>query len=660
MKRHARIAVGLALSVLASLITLIAAAEPAVAVAPPPSPVLHIGMSNPYAMVVVGTKVYVSLEAGTHASTPDTVAVLNADGTLDSKLEAIPGARGLAVSGTTLYVAASEAASIWRFDTTTDPPTKLGETSIAPMAWPLNLVVTNGRLWFGACTSTWEGRIGSMALDGTDVQAVLPIDPVAEFHYWEYCPDLDAGAGAPGRLFIAPEGLSPSHLEIYDVSVEPPTFTTDDPAWPHGYFYGSDIEPLTGGANFAVTTIPQGNHGMDVRKISDYGLVLHYDAPGVTPSGIVHTDAHGGLLAALFNGTGSGVSVWNTGTSTPRVVFQLPVIYHGGIAFSGDGSTLYALSTVDSKLAIYVLDPLAVGSTLTLDTPVSPVAPGTQVTVSGTLGFDDASSASSQTVTLKRKDRFGRVTTVGQQTTAVDGSFTFTDEADVSGLNTYTASFAGSGSVLSSTDQVAVQVKFLKAPTSVNVSAHQVVIGKSVVVTGHLGSGPVPRQLRILARPVGGSLKVLKSGHVDAKGNLRVTFTPNRTTYFLVRYDESDLYRRTDVTTKTAVRTITQASAIDYFATSGPYRLYHYGSPAKVQIHVIPDHTGAYALAVLQGFISGAWRQVDDASFRLRSGSKVVVFIVGRKNVGLRFRATMRQHPDHLGSNSAWVYLKFV
>lgn len=653
----------LALTVLVTSTGLIAApAAVAAAVAPPP-PIDFPGISNLTSVASANDRFYVAAEAGLHPlMSPDAVLVIGFDGTLEATIGPIPNIYGVAVHDDVLYVTVYEQDEIWRYDLTTDPPTKLGETSVAPMTTPDQVVVTGGRVWFDSvCNFDWSTQIGSMALDGTDVEVTLPIPGDTTFYYWRYCADLD-GTPVANRLFLPTAGLTPAKLTVVDVTVDPPTSLTDDAAgqWAHGDFDGGDLAPLPGGTTFAMDAM--GTTGVDVRRISDFTLVDHYDGPGRLPRALAATTANGGFLAEGFHEFVGlhGITIWETGVQDPVAEFDLPGIVEQGLAFNEAGTLLAALTQDGAGLHLYRIDPLAIASTLTLSATPPAVDLGDPIDLDGVLTLGGSTAPGGRTITLTREDPGGSAVTVGSDTTAANGSYHLQDTPPGGGTYTYRATFAGAGHVAPAAATDTVDVIKPKAAVSIQVSKRVVRYGGSIRITGHLGAGTESRILKITARFAGGGQRVLASAPVDADGDLAVTYRPPKTATYVATFSGDAVTARAQDSVKAKVRLLLHAELIGSRSTSGDYEIYRRGSVAKCNVRVEPRHARARIDVVLQAFVHGRWVKADSGSFRLTLQSRAVIGVRGSSGVNLRVRVSTPSHADHLGDSSPWLFLRFA
>jgi hypothetical protein len=297
-------------------------------------------------------------------------------------------------------------------------------------------------------------------------------------------------------------------------------------------------------------------------------------------------------------------------------------------------------------------------STLTFQATPSTAKVGGEITLSGTLTFDDTSSSEGQTISLTRDDAAGSHP-LPDAVTGPGGSFSATDTVDVAGTATYTASFAGAGGEDPSNASDTVAVTKFASHVSLVVNSHVVTFGTSVHLTAHLAKGTKSRKVAIYAKPDGGSQKLVRRANVDSHRDLHATYAPSKDTTFIARYDGDISHRAAHDATVTRVRVIVQAKLAKAVGRSGKYFIYRRGSRATCITRVLPNHKGFAVRATLQVFTHGRWRKSAARSFRLNASSVTGFAIRGSPNVNFRVHVSLATHHDHLGDTSPWRYLRF-
>jgi hypothetical protein len=300
----------------------------------------------------------------------------------------------------------------------------------------------------------------------------------------------------------------------------------------------------------------------------------------------------------------------------------------------------------------------ATGSTLTLNATPSTAKVGDEITLSGMLSFDDASSAAGLTISLTRDDGSGPQP-LPDVVTDSGGAYSTSDTVDAAGSVTYEASFAGDGTHDPANANDTVSVTKYASTISLAVSAKAVTYGTSVHLTAHLGRGTESKVVTIAAKPDGGSETAIRTGTVDSHRELHASYTPSKDTTFIARYDGDPAHRASHDEAVTRVRVIVKATLSNFVVTSGKYHIYKKGARAPCIARVIPNHKGFDVRATLQMFVNHRWRKSAARSFRLNSSSVAGFAIRGTSNVNFRVHVSLPTHRDHLGDTSPWQYLRF-
>ena len=600
-----------------------------------------------FEMVVDGAHDHVFVSSGPGE---DAVAVLDYSGALVATLT-IPGASGMAIVGSTLFVAAADADEIVTVDTAT---LTTGTLSIGSFIHPESIAYVAGTLWFtiGACGSSVQQA--HVDTDGQNLSTATTLDAAT-------CPRYATSPADPNLLLMFDEGVSPTTLSEYDMSTGPPTLVTSA-ANPDGSGNGEDAVFGPAGASFFTASATQDAFAQV--KTSDLTSIRAYTAQSAAAAVDVTASGGGRLAGGIDSPAGNSVWVYGIGTSTATNSFDLPgddAVVPRGVAWSDDGASIFAVthgSTPSSPVRFYVLDPQAFGSTLTLSaTPDHPTV-GDQITLTGTLTYDDGPLTGGETVGLTRTDATG-THTVGQAAVALDGSYQLHDKARVGGDATYEASFDGSDHHKASVASDTVTVNKLASHVSIRLSDQAVSFGHAVHITGHLGSGTQSRVLELFAKPDSGQQRLIRRAKVDRHGNLSASYTPSRDTTFIAHFDGDLKHRSAQDSAITRVRVILTAKLTKYVSTSGRYRIYRGGSYAHCEVHVSPNHAGFRIHATLQGYVGGHWKVFDTDSFPLNSKSSIEFVLYGTSNVNFRVKAALPTHTDHLGDASPWLYLRF-
>ncbi|HEX4491054.1 MAG TPA: choice-of-anchor D domain-containing protein [Acidimicrobiia bacterium] len=263
------------------------------------------------------------------------VAVLDFSGNLVHTISGEAGARGLAVVGTTLYVAAATAGAIDTFDTGTFAKTGTLATGIAGMDY---LASAAGALWVVPSSTGLLTRV-SLA-DGSTQAFANPIvvDGVG----------LAADPANPNRLAMFVPGDSPTTVAIMDLSGATPVkvalkrLETEQVSNSQDFAWTPD-----GTSVFSAGGAPYQFVGLDSTTLADTGVV--YPA-NPYPTSVATTAAAGGLFAGGMNG------IYNPDVVVYRLgVPSAPIASHdfgptdqtvegGGVRFSPDGTRVFAIT----------------------------------------------------------------------------------------------------------------------------------------------------------------------------------------------------------------------------------------------------------------------------------------------------------------------------
>jgi hypothetical protein len=600
-------------------------------------------------MVVDGAHDHVFVSSGPGGND---VAVLDYSGVVVQNL-IVPGASGMTLVGGTLFVASAGSDEIVTVDTTASPLTLGDHFPTAPLTDPGSLASVAGELWFttGDCGTTVQHA--HMDTDGTNVSAAVTLDA-------NVCPRYAASPTDPNLLLMFDEGESPMTLYEYDMSTASPTLVRSAEN-PDGSSSGQDAVFAPAGASFMTAAGSASAFGQV--KTSDLSLIRSYTADA-SPGAVDTTAAGGGqLVGGSDTPGGDSVRVYPIGNATATNTFDLPgddAVVPRGVAWADDGSAIIVIAhgSGSGALRSYALDPAAVGSTTTLNAAPNTVKVGDRITLSGTLTAGDTSSVEGEGVTITRTDVTG-TDTVGTATVAADGTYIAHDKAHVGGQATYLARFDGSFHLKPSQATDTVAVEKLASHVSIRVSDKAVTFGRSVRVTGHLGSGTQSRVLELFAQPDGGNKTRLRKANVDKHGNLSVSYSPGRDTTFSARFGGDLKHRGDQDHAVTRVRVIVHAKLLRSSSTSGKYKIYPRGSRAPILVHVAPNHRGYSVTGTLQAYTGGRWVTLATNSTALNSKSEAGFYAKGSSNVNFRAQIRMRTHKDHLGDVSPWLYLRF-
>jgi hypothetical protein len=173
---------------------------------------------------------------------------------------------------------------------------------------------------------------------------------------------------------------------------------------------------------------------------------------------------------------------------------------------------------------------------------------GTKVTIKGKLTLNGAAAPAGVSVKITRKvSGSSKVAATLTAKTVTGGTFAATNVPPGKGNYVYQASYT-SGTYKPASQSVTVHVTAAKPSLELKVSATSVKAGKTVTVTGTLGSPHVNRTLIIYAQPKGGAKKVIKHATVNSKGVLSVGYTVKANTTFTVTFSGDSWYTSASAT----------------------------------------------------------------------------------------------------------------
>jgi hypothetical protein len=201
--------------------------------------------------------------------------------------------------------------------------------------------------------------------------------------------------------------------------------------------------------------------------------------------------------------------------------------------------------------------------------------------------------------------------------------------------------------------------------TSLSLSRSRLVVNYkgSVTVTTHLDAHQVVtnKTVSIYKTPYGGGKTLVKAAQVDGSGNLSATVTLSKNTTFVAEWAGEETYDPATSPSKVVkVRVIAKAALLDYYGSSGKYKLYHLGDSVPQKGTVVPNHAGKPLDFLAQKYLDGRWRTVATGTFTITSsGSVIAVFQNGNRGT-YRAKTRFDGDLDHLGDSSPWRYFKIT
>jgi hypothetical protein len=385
------------------------------------------------------------------------IVVTNLAGSYVTTLDAGDAAEGMALSGGTLYAALDSDGSVAAIDVSTiseQSPTQTLYSLGSSGDLPYDLALQSGELWvsYGFTTGGF-GAIGEIDLTSA-VPAFAPA--VLSGPDWYYAPDLAADPADNGFLAAAVPNQEPTVMATYDIADGATAPLAQTGPLTEGNCESEElgIAVAAGGQTFglicngypnalAFTTAsldPDGTYG----NFPD-GILA--SAVAVAPDGTVALAASGGTDPGTtdigtFTASGRALNLYQSAAS--------PSVMTNGLAWSADGSTLYAVlvaySTgvpITASYSLEVIDNAATPPAVLTLTGPSRSAFGSPIPLSGAVTIGTGAPPAGSKVTITRTASGQAERTFTAVTTAT-GAFTFKDRTDpIPGTYTYTASYDG-------------------------------------------------------------------------------------------------------------------------------------------------------------------------------------------------------------------------
>lgn len=337
----------------------------------------------------------------------DGIAVRNTDGSDAGTIAGESDAGGMVLDGSNLYVARCDGSdTIDVIDTAT--LTKVDSISAAVDS--CLIAEAGGRLWYGSGSPM---VLTSVPLDGSEAEtptSILVTNPI-----------FATTPVHPNWLVVGRDG-SYGYVWAYDVS--------EDPAAP---MLMASQTHLGGGQNLMQIAIsPDGNSllmadgvlpGIASFSLPDMDTdqgVYSLAATATHPLGIAVSATANRIAGAATAADNDFVSVFDQGDTAPTRTTNLDDTYslfHGSIAYSADGNSIYAVTNDGSGHTFLHVLPGTPGApgTLTIKSSAATVTAGKSVTITAHLG----TASANKTVSIYRTPVGGSATLVR---TAVAGS----------------------------------------------------------------------------------------------------------------------------------------------------------------------------------------------------------------------------------------------
>jgi len=330
----------------------------------------------------------------------------------------------------TLYVALEGASSISKINTVT--LTEVGRLPTAPLDAPVDVALAGGRIWFSH--DCQGGGVGSMALDGSDVQNHSTDFP-------GYCPTFATSPADPDILVSGDIGISPTTVYVHDVSTPTPTLLVSerDPGLGTSNLRQLEVTPdgqkvlVASGAPSSIQSLLLSNLSLVTSfPTNRSGRAVAVTADGSHVAGAASPVSSEENLFVFSAADSSSTRDWDFGGD---VAFS-------SVAFSNDESRLFAVSEnpATDLAEFHVLTTPTVPrvpTTLSLSVSRSSVSYNKSVTLTAKFG----GAAAGQTVTFYTDPVSGSKTAVASG--IVNGAGIVSRTVKVKGKTTFTAKFTG-------------------------------------------------------------------------------------------------------------------------------------------------------------------------------------------------------------------------
>ncbi len=502
-------------------------------------------------------------------------------------------------------------------------------------------------------------------------------------------PDWSYPTGAyPDAVAVAPDGTVAAGSDAYYSSTSVSVYADSAVAGNDGTqlnsygFLENDLVRAglawtpDGGSLFAVTS-----NG----AATTYTLRVYDDAGRSTPTLALRPPSTvapgrpltvtGSLTAPLAIPVGTHLHVTRTGPgNAPAAVLDDAVTTAGGdftitdtpaaagdyaylVSYDGDSTHRPVSTAADVQVA-------RLASTITLHAPASATR-GATLTVTGSLA--NGPYPGGETVQVRRIDAASpKGTALHTAVVGANGAFTVKDAPPVGGPVTYQVDYPGDTAHAASTASGTVQVS--RAATKVTVATNAASYGyaATATVTAHLGTTYNGRTVSIYALPYQGAKVLVKTGKVDAKGNLTGSYKLSRGTTFSVAFAGDYRYAPAAATRAVTVHASVHETLGGYYTSthvgSTLYRVYHHTAQPGVTVGISPNKAGECVKLTLQEYYSKAWHTtLTVACAKLDSHSSTAGSLVLKNATGHSFRIEAEYLPgksDHgnLATTGPWLY----
>ncbi|MEV6050377.1 hypothetical protein [Streptomyces sp. NPDC052107] len=448
------------------------------------------------------------------------------------------------------------------------------------------------------------GKAVAVAPDGTMAggdRGVVTFPETGEGYYTEYSYAPELNSAAHGLAW------APDESRVYGIAVDaaggtPTLHISRNPEIAPVTLHGSWTTPLAPGEAYSFVVSPDSSLSLSGGESMIPGTVRITRYDDTDPDGVLVPPP----TATPAKGPVSFFGSYRVDGTAP-LTGQLSL----RVDYSGSGHYGPASRPFDIPVAKYA-------PTMALAAPSS-AGRAAPLTVTGHLTWPHAHVTTGAVDVVKTDLAHPSGYSVGTVPVAADGSFAFHDTPQVGGANTYAFTYDGGTSYLPVTASAKVQVSRATPTLSVATDAKSYHSGATAKVTAHLGTTYNSRSVTLYVQPAGKPRTQLKSGKVDAQGNLVAYYKITRNTVFSTAFAGDYRYAPRTVTTSATltptVRTEMQWPLSTTRIGSTTYQVF-YKSEVNMSfnLQVTPHQSGGCMSVYVEHYYSGAWHQVTSQS----------------------------------------------
>ena len=587
------------------------------------------------------------------------------DGKVLGTLKSLTGVLDLTLSADsgTLYAASQSLHAIVAIDTTTLQETTRYAVDVT--GGPRYLALAGGKLWFGYGGQSDDGNIGSVDVSAAEPTVTLDLGAgdSSTSSLWYDAPHLDSDPAQPNTLVAVEEGLSASGITVYDVSSGTPVQTGLRNGYTDGVGFATDIDLSPDGSRVTVDGWRSYSADASMTYLGDYGT-QNAGGTDIRSDGTVAT------------GNGKTVYVYRQGATSAWRSYTLPDnLMRGGLAWSGDGSRIFALTNdgdgSEGVTALQVLtDPDKTVTTVTVSAPAT-ADRAKQLTVTGKAANNTPLPAGTPLKVTRTDLESPKGKALPDTTVNADGTFSFTDTPPAGSKVKYTVAYPGDTdrTAASGSDTVTVS---RKSPTlTLNKNGKIYAYGTDVTFTAHLGTTYKNRVVEIWADPYGSDRpkKLVKRGTVNAGGNLSVKLHLTRDTALSTVFAGDSRYAPKTAKSTAFAKVKVSTALSKYYKTGkiGSTKYYYFHKNTSViATTTMTYYKGRSQKLELQVYYDGKWYASGSDYFSLNTSGKSKVNLGSPGESGIRARVRSSYINSSSGdtvnstTHGAWKYFYFT